>query len=375
MQSGKRDYYEVLGVSRNATPEEIKKSYRKLAMQYHPDRNPGDKEAEEKFKEAAEAYEVLRDQEKRSLYDRFGHEGLRGAGFSGFRGFEDIFSSFGDIFEDFFGFGTRSRRRHGPQRGADLRYDLEISFLEAALGTEKEIEIAKGVRCEVCRGSRAKPGTAPVTCPTCQGRGQVTRTQGFFSVSTTCPHCRGEGIMIAEPCPECQGRGVILKQKKISLKIPAGVDTGSRLRLSGEGEEGVGGGPPGDLYVILSVQPHEFFRREGNDLICQIPLSFPQAALGAELDIPTLNGSRRLTIPPETQSGEVFVLRGEGIKDLRGYGRGDLHVEVVVKTPTDLTAEQKELLREFEKLEQEKIGKKRESFFSQRKSFWNRGRE
>ncbi|RMF83265.1 MAG: molecular chaperone DnaJ, partial [Nitrospinota bacterium] len=339
MNSGKRDYYEVLGVSRDATPEEIKKRYRQLALQYHPDRNPGNKEAEEKFKEASEAYEVLRDPEKRRLYDLYGHEGLKGTGFSGFSGFEDIFSSFGDIFEELFGFGTRTRTRHGPQRGADLRYDLEISFLDAAQGTETEIEIPKRVRCETCHGSRTRPGASPVHCPTCQGRGQVIRTQGFFSVSTTCPRCRGEGIIITDPCPTCQGQGVVQKTKKILLKIPPGVDTGSRLRLSGEGEEGEWGGPPGDLYIILHVQPHEFFQREGNNILCQIPISFTQAALGAEIDVPTLNGSRPLKIPPGTQSGEVFVLRGEGIRDLRGYGRGDQLVEVVVKTPTDLSEE------------------------------------
>jgi len=345
----KRDYYEILGVSRNASEEEIKKSYRKLALKYHPDRNPGNKEAEEKFKEAAEAYEVLRDPEKRSLYDRFGHEGLRGTGFSGFTGFDDIFSSFSDIFSDFFGFGTstRSRSRTSAQAGADLRYDLSISFLDAAFGKDTEIEINKLERCTTCRATGLKPGTSPAICPYCQGRGESTRSQGFFTMSSTCSYCRGEGQIINDPCPDCRGKGRVRIKKRLSVKIPPGVESGSRLRLRAEGEEGVNGGPRGDLYIFIYVEPHEFFQRQGNDIICQIPISFPQAALGAEIEVPTLNGNKKVTIPKGIQSGEVVYLKGEGIPYLRGGGRGDQIIQVMVKTPTKMTKRQEELLREF----------------------------
>ena len=345
----KRDYYDVLGLSRGANDEEIKKSYRKLAMKYHPDRNPGKKEAEEKFKEAAEAYEVLRDSEKRRLYDQFGHEGLKGTGFKGFSGFEDIFSTFGDIFEDFFGFGTR-RSRTAARRGADLRYDIQLSFAEAAFGKETEIEILKASQCDRCEGTGAKPGTYPATCPGCQGKGQVTRSQGFFNISTTCPHCNGEGKIIANPCVDCRGTGKVTKKKKVSAKIPGGVEDGSRLRLRGEGEEGERGGAPGDLYVVLHVERHPLFDREGDDIICQIPISFTQAALGTEIDIPTLNGTKKIHIPRGTQSGHAFRLKGEGTHHLRGHGRGDQIVEVIVKTPTKLTKKQEELLREFARI-------------------------
>ncbi|HCX89080.1 MAG: molecular chaperone DnaJ [Deltaproteobacteria bacterium CG_4_9_14_3_um_filter_44_9] len=345
----KRDYYDVLGLSRGASDEEIKKTYRKLAMKYHPDRNPGKKEAEEKFKEAAEAYEVLRDPEKRRLYDQFGHEGLKGTGFRGFSGFEDIFSTFGDIFEDFFGFGTR-RSRTAARRGADLRYDIQLSFAEAAFGKETEIEILKASQCDRCEGTGAKPGTYPATCPGCQGKGQVTRSQGFFNISTTCPHCNGEGKIIANPCVDCRGTGKVTKKKKVSAKIPGGVEDGSRLRLRGEGEEGERGGAPGDLYVVLHVERHPLFDREGDDIICQIPISFTQAALGTEIDIPTLNGTKKIHIPRGTQSGHAFRLKGEGTHHLRGHGRGDQIVEVIVKTPTKLTKKQEELLREFARI-------------------------
>ena len=345
----KRDYYDVLGLSRGASDEEIKKTYRKLAMKYHPDRNPGKKEAEEKFKEAAEAYEVLRDPEKRRLYDQFGHEGLKGTGFRGFSGFEDIFSTFGDIFEDFFGFGTR-RSRTAARRGADLRYDIQLSFAEAAFGKETEIEIPKASQCDRCEGTGAKPGTYPATCPGCQGKGQVTRSQGFFNISTTCPHCNGEGKIIANPCVDCRGTGKVTKKKKVSAKIPGGVEDGSRLRLRGEGEEGERGGAPGDLYVVLHVERHPLFDREGDDIICQIPISFTQAALGTEIDIPTLNGTKKIHIPRGTQSGHAFRLKGEGTHHLRGHGRGDQIVEVIVKTPTKLTKKQEELLREFARI-------------------------
>lgn len=351
-----KDYYKILGVSRNATEEEIKKAYRKLAMQYHPDRNPGDKEAEEKFKLASEAYEVLRDPQKREIYDHYGIEGLKGTGFTGFRGFEDIFSTFSDIFEDFFGFGTSTRRRTRPRQGADLRYDLKISFYDAAFGKETEIEIPKNVTCDTCNGTGIKPGTRPVVCPLCKGRGQVTRSQGFFTISTTCGQCHGEGQYIPHPCKDCRGTGKVKKKKKIQISIPPGVDSGSKLRIRGEGEEGERGGPPGDLYVFIYVEPHEFFTREGDDIICQVPISFPQAALGAEIEVPTLDGKRTLTIPRGIESGEFLKIKGEGFPKLKGSGRGDLIVQVLVKTPKNLTKRQEELLREFEEITKKREG-------------------
>jgi molecular chaperone DnaJ len=361
-----KDYYKILGVSRNATEEEIKKSYRRVAMQYHPDRNPGDKEAEEKFKIASEAYEVLRDPQKREIYDHYGIEGLKGTGFTGFRGFDDIFSAFGDIFEDFFGFGTSSRQRTKARQGADLRYDLKISFYDAAIGKETEIEIPKNVLCEICNGTGAKPGTYPTTCPNCKGTGQVTRSQGFFAIRTTCSQCHGEGKIIPHPCKECKGFGKVRINKKIQVKIPAGVDTGSKLKVRGEGEEGERGGPPGDLYVFLYVEPHEFFSRDGDDIICQIPISFPQAALGAEIEVPSLNGNKKVSIPKGTESGDIFRIKGEGFPKIKGYGRGDMVIQAIVKTPKNLTKRQEELLREFEELgrgkEKEKQGWKRAQF-------------
>jgi len=362
----KRDYYEVLGVSTNAADAEIKKAYRQLALKYHPDRNPGDAEAEEKFKEAAEAYEVLRDPEKRSLYDRFGHEGLRGAGFTGVSGFEDIFSSFGSMFEDFVGFGGRTRSRTAPQVGADVRYDLKISFLEAAFGVEKDIEVDKTELCADCNGRGAKEGTAPDTCPTCRGRGQVMHSQGFFSISTTCPQCHGAGTVIKDPCKTCRGTGKVKNTKTVSVKIPPGVDNGTRLRLSGEGEAGVRGGPPGDLYVVLFVEDHDFFKRRGEDIICEIPVSFPQVALGAKIDVPTLEGTSTIEIPRGTQTGEIFRLKGQGIPRLKSLGRGDQYVQVTVQTPTNLTKRQEELLVEFAADSGDKVE-------AGKKKFWKRG--
>ena len=347
----KRDYYEVLGVPRSANEADIKKAYRQLALQHHPDRNPGNKEAEDNFKEASEAYEVLRDPEKRDLYDRYGHEGLRRTGFSGFAGFEDIFSSFGDIFEDFFGFGTGRRRSAGPQKGPDYRYDLTISFLEAALGKEKEIEFERLQSCGNCNGSGAQAGTKKETCPACRGTGQTTHSQGFFTLRTTCSRCRGQGSFLPSPCKECRGTGRTKVPKKIPIKIPAGVDTGSRLKVSGEGGEGEKGGRPGDLYVILHVEPDSFFERHEDDIVCQIPISFPQAALGADFEVPSLNGNKKVSIPPGTQSGQVFTLRGQGIEHVNGFGKGDQHVQVIVKVPSTLSKRQKELLKEFASLE------------------------
>ncbi len=349
-----KDYYKILGIARDASEDEIKKSYRKVAMQLHPDRNPGNKEAEERFKIASEAYEVLRDPEKREIYDRYGIEGLKGTGFTGFRGFDDIFSAFGDIFEDFFGFGTARGRRTRPRQGADLRYDLKISFYDAAFGKETEIEIPKNVVCEVCNGMGTKPGTYPTHCPNCKGTGQVTRSQGFFTISTTCGQCQGEGKIISHPCKECRGHGKVRKNRKLQIKIPPGVDNGSKLRIRGEGEPGERTGPPGDLFVFLYVEPHDFFSREGDDIICQIPISFPQAALGTEIEVPTLNGKKALRIPKGTEGGDILRIKGEGFPRMRGSGRGDEIVQIIVKTPKDLSKRQEELLREFEELSMKK---------------------
>jgi len=344
----KRCYYEVLEVERNATEEEIKKRYRKMAMQYHPDRNQGDKEAEERFKEAAESYEVLSDREKRDIYDRYGHEGLSNTGFRGFSGFEDIFSSFGSIFEDVFGFSNgRSRSRTAARAGNDLRYDLKISFMDAAVGLAKDIDVPKYETCSDCRGTGAAAGTNPETCRRCQGRGQVTQSSGFFSISTTCPGCRGEGRIITEPCKLCMGTGRRQTTRTVNVKIPAGVETGSRLRLRGEGEQGGYGGPNGDLYVFIHVDPHEFFERSGDDIYCRIPISFVQAALGDSIEVPTLMSTEKLRIPKGTQTGKTFRLKGKGIAHLRGFGRGDQIIETVVTIPTQLNKKQEELLREF----------------------------
>jgi molecular chaperone DnaJ len=353
----KRDYYEVLGVSKTSSEDEIKKSYRRLALQYHPDRNPNDPAAEEKFKEASEAYDVLHDSEKRSLYDRYGHEGLRNAGFQGFQGFDDVFSNFGNIFEDLFGFGVGGGRRGGrnvARPGADLRYNLQVSFEDAVSGAEKILEFDKLETCIHCLGKRTAPGTQPTTCSTCGGVGQVERRQGFFAVRTTCPQCRGEGTMITDPCPHCRGRGQVNAPKKLAVKIPAGVDDGARLRLVGEGEEGINGGPPGDLYVVISVEPHAVFERHGNDVHCQLVLSFSQAALGAEVEVPSLyEEAQTLTVHRGIQHGETLRIRGVGIPDVRNGRRGDQVVHVVVHTPTHLTERQEELLREFAALEGE----------------------
>lgn len=356
--SSKRDYYEILSVSRDATDNDLKAAYRKLALKYHPDRNPNDKTAEEKFKEAAEAYEVLRDPQKRSLYDQYGHAGLENTGFHGFGGFEDIFSSFGDIFEDFFGFTSRRRSRSRAMPGADLRYDLSLDFMEAVFGSETEIEIEKRQTCSECEGSGCEPGTEPESCRHCGGTGQVSRSQGFFTVRTTCPTCRGNGQMIPHPCPQCRGIGQVMAQKKVAVKIPAGVDHGSRLRLTGEGEPGTFGGPPGDLYVFIHVQPHEFFQRQDTNIICEIPISFVQAALGDKVSVPTLNGKKPLEIPKGTQPGDIFYFRGQGIPSLRGRGRGDQIIQVAIKTPTHLTKKQEALLRDFAKLESKKLSTK-----------------
>ncbi len=341
----KRDYYEVLGVSREATASEIKKAYRRLAMKHHPDRNPGDKKSEEAFKEASEAYEVLADENKRATYDRYGHEGLKGmGGGGGGAGFGDVF---GDIFADIFG-GGRSGARGGAMRGSDLRYNLSISLEDAAFGTEVTIRVPRWSTCEPCHGSGAKPGSAPQTCGTCHGAGQVRMQQGFFTVQQTCPQCRGRGEIISEYCPECGGDGRQRSEKSLKVNIPAGVDTGDRIRLSGEGEAGERGGPPGDLYVQLEIEPHGFFTREGSNLICQVPIDFATAALGGELEVPTLSGKAKLSIPAETQTHKVFRLRGKGLRSVRGGATGDLLCQIIVETPVHLTKKQKELLEQFQ---------------------------
>ncbi len=363
-----RDYYEVLGVERGADDDTIKKAYRQMAFKYHPDHNPDDPEAESKFKEAAEAYEVLRNAETRARYDRFGHEGLGGNGFGGFGSTDDVFSAFSDIFGEFFGFGGRgSTRGPRPQSGNDLRYDLTVSFRDAAKGTEVSLKIPKNVQCHVCGGSGAEPGTSPETCKQCGGTGQVVQSQGFFRIAVTCPICRGEGKVVTSPCRECRGRGVTRQTRDLKVRVPAGVDDGSRLRLRGEGEPGLHGGPPGDLYVILHVEPDKVFERQGQNLVLRAEISFVQAALGHKIEVPTLDGHETMDIPKGTQSGEVFSLRGLGLPVPGSSRNGDLLVEVTVVTPKNLTKKQEELLREFEKLDEQKPMKKVKNFFRKAK--------
>ncbi len=345
----KRDYYEVLGVSKSATADEIKKAYRRLAMKHHPDRNVEDKSAESRFKEAKEAYEVLKDQDNRATYDQFGHDGLRAGpsgagGFGGAEGFADIF---GDVFGDIFGQG---RGRGGRQvfKGADLGYKLKLDLETAVAGDSVEIDVATQVGCETCNGSGAKKGTEPGTCSTCGGVGQVRMQQGFFSVQQTCPACKGAGTIITDPCEDCHGRGRVRKTKTLSVKVPAGVDDGDRIRLSGEGEAGRNGGPSGDLYVEIGVRPHKIFERIGADLSCEIPLSFATATLGGDVELPTLDGNVSLKVPAGTQSGKVFRLRGKGVTTVRDARTGDLFARVAVETPVNLTGEQRELLDQFD---------------------------
>ncbi len=338
------DYYELLVVSRDADSGEIKKAYRKLAMKYHPDRNPDDKNAEEQFKLCTEAYEVLSDAKKRQIYDTYGHDGLKNSGYSGPSNAEDIFSSFGDIFSDLFGFGGggRSReRRDGPVAGNDLRYDVEVTFLEAVHGVGKEVELNRRDTCWTCEGSGSRPGHKKQVCPSCNGRGQVVRSQGFFQVSSTCPQCHGEGEIVTNPCSDCNGSGLVEKTKKVVLKIPAGVDTGARMRLRGEGEGGRKGGPSGDLYVVIHVEEHEFFKREGNTIYCRLPVPMVKAALGGSVEVPTIHGKKNVDISAGSQSGEIITLRNEGVKNLRGGGKGNMVVELQVLTPTNLCGEQK----------------------------------
>ena len=346
----KEDYYQLLGVDRNASDSEIKKKYRSLAMKFHPDRNTDDPDAEKKFKQIKEAYEVLSDQKKRAAYDQFGHAGVDASmagGPGGFGGGESFSDIFGDVFGDIFGGGGGGRRRSNVHRGADLQYNLELSLEEAVAGTETKIRIPLMATCEECHGTGAKKGSSPVTCSTCHGQGQVRMQQGFFSIQQTCPTCRGTGQQIKDPCRKCHGQGRVQDIKTLSVKVPAGVDTGDRIRLAGEGEAGEHGGPSGDLYVQIRVKDHAIFTRDGADLYCEVPISFPTACLGGELEVPTLNGKVKLKIPAETQTGKLFRLRGKGVKPVRGGPMGDLLCRVQVETPVHLTREQKDLLEKL----------------------------
>ena len=370
----KRDYYEILGVERDVSEKDLKKAYRRVAMKYHPDRNPDDKAAEEKFKEASEAYEILSDSQKRAAYDQYGHAGVdpqsgMGGGAGGFGSFSDIF---GDVFGDIFGGGAGGGRgRGGPARGADLRYTLDLDLEEAVRGTTVKIRVPTLVACDTCHGSGAKAGSKPVTCSTCGGIGQVRMQQGFFSVQQTCPNCRGKGSIISDPCGDCHGQGRVEETKTLSVKVPPGVDTGDRIRLSGEGEAGADGGPSGDLYVQVSVREHEIFQRDGKNLYCEVPVGFVDAALGGELEVPTLDGRVKLKVPAETQTGKLFRLRGKGVAPVRGGAPGDLLCRVVLETPVNLTGKQKELLKEFQaSVKGDKHSPRQSSWFEGMKNFF-----
>ena len=372
----KRDCYEVLGVERSADAEEIKKAYRKLAVKYHPDKNPGDKSSEERFKEIGEAYEILSDPQKRALYDEHGHAAFdRRAGAYGGGAFHDPFEIFrevfggGGLFEDLFGGGRTDSTQ--PQRGNDLRYDMEITFEEAAHGSEKEITVTKPESCDACKGTGAEEGSRIRTCPHCGGRGQIINSRGIFSIAQPCPHCQGAGRVLEKPCRACRGQGRRDRASKIKLRIPAGVDTGSRLRSAGNGEAGYRGGPAGDLYVVLHVKAHSLFQRDGDDLLCEVPISFAQAALGAEIAVPALDDSKpTIKVPPGTQPGAMFRLKGHGIKNVQGYGRGDLHVRITVKVPTHLSSAQKAKLLEFAELCQAKEGAGSSGLFEKAKNLF-----
>lgn len=358
----KKDYYQVLGVPRDASAETIKKAYRQLALKHHPDRNPGSRDAEESFKEAAEAYSILADPQKKSVYDRFGHDGLRGEGFQGFSGFDSsVFGDFEDILGNLFGFsfgdffGGGRRRGGGRHGGRDLALEVEISLEEAATGVEREIKLTRAETCPACRGSKRKPGTRPTSCPSCGGRGQVRYQQGFFTMARTCPRCQGTGEINASPCESCLGKGHTREKRSLKVRIPSGVGDGSRLRLAGEGEAGDEGMPAGDLYVVTRVLKHPIFEREGNDLACEITVSFTQAALGARVEVPTLEGSDVLKVPSGTQPGEIFRLKGKGIQDVAGRRKGDLFIKVQVRTPENLSKEQKSLLARLAEIRGEEI--------------------
>ncbi len=367
----KRDYYEVLGIERNASAQEVKGAYRKAALKYHPDKNPGDHTAEEKFKEASEAYAVLSDDAKRARYNQYGHAGVDGNPFEGFGGYSGFTGSIndilGDLFSEFFG-GRVGRSRGGPSRGSDLRHDLEITFEQAAFGAEVTSSITRAKGCDDCSGSGAKKGTSPTTCPTCKGAGEVHFSQGFFAVARTCGHCGGAGRVISDPCATCRGAGSVATEVSFPVKIPAGVNDGTRIRFAGAGGAGAAGGPPGDLYVVLHVRAHPFFQREEDDLFCEVPISFADAVLGKTIQIPGLAGEVELKIPPGTQSGHAFRLRGKGIAHLNSFGRGDQHVRVIIETPTNLNKEQRRLIEEFAAASTAEIHPKA-------KSFWGKVRE
>jgi molecular chaperone DnaJ len=374
----RRDYYEILGVQRTADGEEIKRAYRRLAMQYHPDRNPGDKTAEAKFREAAEAYEVLRDSDKRSRYDRFGHDGVAGQTHS-FSNFEDIFSTFGDIFggggsifDGLFGGGGGAFGgfNAGVRAGASLKCRVTVSFEEAAFGCTKTIELKRAERCETCSGSGAAPGSRRKRCATCQGRGAVYRSRGFFSVSTTCPSCHGAGETVEKPCDDCGGSGRTMENARVRVTVPAGVEDGTRMRIPDEGEAGAGGGPSGDLYVYIFVEEHELFHRRGDDVWCEVPVTFSQAALGTEVEVPTLRGKARVKVPPGTQAGQTFRLRGQGFPHLGQQGEGDQIVVAKLETPRHLTPRQRELLRELAEIEEANVSPERKGFFDSLKEYF-----
>lgn len=368
----KRDYYEVLGVDRSATREQLAESYRKLALRFHPDRNPGDESAVVKFKEAAEAFEVLSHAEKRARYDRYGFPGLEGGGAPQFHDVGDIFEAFGDmfgegLFGDLFGGGRRGRR---ARKGADIQCEVALDLIEAAHGAAKVVQFERHQACDTCGGSRAKPGTKPEMCPYCGGSGRVVQSSGFFSLQTSCPSCHGTGRVIREPCPACRGAGFVPRRVTRKLDIPPGVDNGTQLRLNGEGEPSPSGGPPGDCYCVIHVEEHPLFHREQRDLVCQVPIAYSQAALGAKIEVPTLDGAEPLTVPPGTQTGEVFTLRGRGMPDVRRRGRGDLHVQVTVEVPKKLSPRHEELLRELAEIENTDVTPRRQSFFDKIKKYF-----
>ncbi|MFA5123467.1 molecular chaperone DnaJ [Zavarzinia sp.] len=381
----KADYYELLGVARGASADDIKKAFRKLAMKWHPDKNPGNAEAEQKFKEINEAYSVLSDDDKRAAYDRYGHAAFEGGGpgggaaGAGARGF-DFGSSFADVFDDLFGEfmgrGGQGRNPNGAARGADLRYNMEISLEEAFKGKKTQIRVPTTIACETCDGSGAAPGSKPTTCPSCQGAGKVRAAQGFFTVERTCPTCQGAGRIIKDPCKTCGGHGRVTKEKTLSVNIPQGVEDGTRIRLAGEGEAGLRGGPPGDLYIFLTVTPHALFRRDDTNLFCRVPIPLVTAALGGTIEVPTIDGTRaRVSIPAGTQTGRQFRLKGKGMPSLRGGALGDLYINAVVETPVNLNAKQKELLKEFEKAGGKGTSPESEGFFAKVKELWNDLRE
>jgi molecular chaperone DnaJ len=376
----KQDFYDILGVAKSADADELKRAYRKLAMQYHPDRNSGDKSAEQKFKDISEAYDVLKDDQKRAAYDRFGHaafeNGSRGPGDGGFAG--GFSGGFADIFEEMFGaMGTGRRSQSGPARGSDLRYNIEVSLEDAFRGKQTTIRVATVVHCDTCKGSGAEPGSRPVSCRTCQGHGRVRRQQGFFTIEQTCPTCQGSGQTIEKPCKGCGGQGRVRREKTLSANIPAGVEDGTRIRLAGEGEVGVHGAAPGDLYIFVSLAPHAIFQRDGANIFCRVPIPFTTVALGGTIEVPTVEGSRtRITVPPGTQSGHQFRLRGKGMTVLRSPARGDMYIQAIVETPVNLTKREQELLREFEKAgENGKTHPESEGFFARVKEFFEDLRE